>query len=340
MSGTKMKSRFSLTAASLPAISRVAMFVIIIVLGCLIDKTFLTPRNISNNFANASILIILGIGQTIAIITNGPDLSSGSIMTISAVVCAIGMKTYNLPFVVAILLGIALGAFLGMLNGYMIAYVGIPSFISTYGLQWAIFGFAYVILKGYVLYDFNETFRFIGNGNLFGVIPMPIVVMVICATLGTLLLRKTTFGRQCYAVGSNRICAGMSGIDTKKVILKAFIISGAMSAFAGVLFIARMNSVQADIGSAYLLPVLATVYMGGTSAAGGEGSIIGTVVGALVITMVTNCMNLLAVPSEWREAIIGVLIIGTVLLDVAAKRGMPLRKKQATTLAINSGAEN
>lgn len=326
MSGQRPGNFKKLSVEMVPALSRLAMLVLVIVMGCVIDPSFLSLRNISNNLANASILIVLGIGQTIAIITNGPDLSSGSIMTISGVLAAILMKNYNMNFVAAILLALLLGCFLGALNGSMIAYVGIPSFISTYGLQWAVFGFAYVILKGYVLYDFDHAFRFIGNGMLFGFLQMTTVVMAVFVILGVLLLKKTTFGRQCYAVGSNREAADMSGIDPRKIIMKAFIISGLLSAMTGILYVARMNTVQSDIGSAYLLPVLATVYMGGTSASGGEGGIIGTVVGALVMTMVTNCLNLLAVPSEWRDAIIGVLIILTVLLDITVKKRMSARK--------------
>lgn len=326
MSGSKLGNKKMLSVEMVPTVSRLAVLVLVIAMGCAIDPSFLSMRNISNNLANASILIVLGIGQTIAIITNGPDLSSGSIMTISGVLAAILMKNYNLNFVVAIMLALLLGSFLGALNGSMIAYVGIPSFISTYGLQWAVFGFAYVILKGYVLYDFNPSFRFIGNGMLFGFLQMTTVVMAVFVVLGVLLLKKTNFGRQCYAVGSNRETAQMSGIDPKKVIMKAFILSGFLSAVTGILYVARMNTVQSDIGSAYLLPVLATVYMGGTSAAGGEGGIVGTVVGALVMTMVTNCLNLLAVPSEWRDAIIGVLIILTVLLDITVKKRMSKRK--------------
>jgi len=192
-----------------------------------------------------------------------------------------------------------------------------------------VFGFAYVILQGYVLYDFNEAFRFIGNGTIFGFLQMPIVVMIVLVALGAFLLRRTNFGRMCYSVGSNRVAAGMSGINTKSVIMRAFILSGVLSAGAGILFVARMNAVQADIGNAYLLPVLATVYMGGTSAAGGEGGVLGTVIGAIVITVVTNCLNLLSVPSEWRDGIIGILIIGTVLLDSIVKNRIASRKQCA-----------
>ena len=329
MSEAGNRKRFHLSVGSLPTISRLLVLLVIIVLGYLVDTSFFSIRNISNNITNASILIVLGIGQTIAIITNGPDLSSGSIMTICAVVAAILIKNYEVNFVLAIVSALLLGGLLGALNGYMIAYVGIPSFISTYGLQWAVFGFAYVILRGYVLYDFSEAFRFIGNGTLFGFLQMPIVIMLILVILGILLLKKTTFGRKCYAVGSNPTCSVMSGINRKVVITQAFILSGVLSAFAGVMFVARMNAVQADIGNAYLLPVLATVYMGGTSATGGSGGILGTVVGALVITIVTNCMNLLSVPSEWRDAIIGVLIIVTVLMDSVVRNRIAHRKQPA-----------
>lgn len=316
----------SLNSNLMPAISRLAILLLIIIFGCIVDPSFLSMRNIGNILANASILIILGVGETVAIITAGPDLSSGSIMTMGGVITAILMKNYGVNFVIAILAGLVVGCLLGAINGYMIAYVKIPAFISTYGLQWAVFGFAYVVLQGYVLYDFDDTFRFIGNGTIFKYLSMAAVCMIVIVVIGILLLKCTTFGRKCYSVGSNAEQANMSGIDSKKVIMKAFIFSGLMSAAAGVLYVARMNSVQADIGSPYLLNVLAAVYMGGTSAAGGEGGIPGTIIGALAMTIITNCMNLLAVPSELRDAIIGVLIIGTVLMDTILRKRMAKRK--------------
>ena len=319
-------SRKLTSSSLLPAMSRFAVLLVIIILGCVIDPSFLSLRNIGNNLANASLLVILGVGETIAIVTNGPDLSAGSIMTMGGVVTAILMKSYHMNFAAAILAGLLAGCLLGALNGYMIAYVKIPAFISTYGLQWAVLGFAYVILNGYILYSFDESFRFIGNGWILNFISMASVCMVVIVIAGILLMKKTTFGRQCYSVGSNPIQAVMSGIDSKKVVMKAFIISGFTSAAAGILYVARMNSVQSDIGSSYLLNVLAAVYMGGTSAAGGEGGIPGTIAGALAMTMVVNCMNLLAVPSELRDAVIGVLIIGTVLFDTMLRKQLAKRK--------------
>lgn len=316
------KNYIELIKSKLPSLSRFGILLLLIILGCIIDPSFLSIRNISNNLANAGIMVILGVGATVAIITNGPDLSAGSIMTMGGVVTAILLKSYAVPFPIAIVAGLVCGGILGALNGLMIAYVKIPAFISTYGMQWAVFGFAYIILNGYVLYSFDESFRMIGNGMVFGYISTAAICAAIVAIIGFILLRKMKFGRQCYSVGSNRVQAEMSGINSKRVILKAFIFSGVVSAFAGVIYVARMNSVQSDIGSAYLLNVLAAVYMGGTSASGGEGGIGGTIIGALAMTIVVNCMNLLSVPSELRNAVIGILIIVTVLLDTIVNKRM------------------
>jgi len=300
--------------AVLAGFGRFTVFLLFCLIMSLVSPVFFSVRNISNVVTNACIMIILGVGETVTIITCGPDLSVGSILTITSVIAAIMVKG-GIHFGWAILAALALGVLLGWLNGFMIAKIGIPSFISTYGLQWAIFGFAYVILKGYVIYDFDPAFRFIGNGYVFGVIPAPIVVMVLTVLAGIFLLRKTTLGRCFYAVGANKDAARMSGIKVQRTTILAFMISGLLAALAGIILVARINACQADIGKPYLLPTIATVYMGGTSATGGQGGVIGTVIGALIMTVVENGMNLLGVPSVWRDAIIGALIIVTVLLD-------------------------
>lgn len=313
-----MKKRM-MTSGNVSAVSRMATLLIVVVIGCIASPDFLSGRNIGLIITNASILIILGIGQTVAIITSGPDLSAGSIMTICCVIASMMVKNGHVWFPLAMLAALCVGLMFGYLNGFMVAKVGIPSFISTYGLQWAVFGFAYVILRGYVMYDFPDDFRFIGNGKLLG-IDMPIIVMVIFVVIMHFVMTRTTQGRKFYAVGSNPVTAKMSGINSERTIIFAFMISGFFAAWAGIMFVARNNAVQSDIGKNYLLTVLATVYMGGTSPNGGEGTILGSVVGALIIQIVQNLMNLVAVPSDWRDAIIGALIIATVLSDLLLKK--------------------
>ena len=295
-----------------------ALVVLCIAIG-MFSPVFFSERNISITVTNACVLIILGVGNTITIITRGPDRSTGSILTITAVVAALMVKAgifFGFAFGAALLFGAAIG----LVNGLMIARVGLPSFISTYGLQWAVFGFAYAILKGYVVYDFEPDFRYIGNHNLFGFLPMPIVVMVLVVLAGYFLLRKTTLGRRFYAVGANTDAAYMSGIDVSKTVIIAFVISGVLAALGGLVLVARINAIQADIGAQYLLTTIAVVYMGGTSATGGQGGVFGTVVGALIMTVVENAMNLFGVPSMWRNSIVGALIIVTVLIDLQLKR--------------------
>lgn len=315
----KLTERFDLEF--LVALARLSVLVIIIVIMSLISERFLTVENFSNIGANASINIILGIGLTIAIITAGPDLSVGSILSITAVIAAIFIKNQGMFFLGGMLAALAAGALIGLLNGFMIAKIGIPSFISTYGLQWAVFGFAYVLLKGYVIYSFEVDFRFIGNGYLLG-IPMPIIMMAITFLVFSFILKKTTLGRAFYAVGANREAAEMSGIKVKQTIMIAFVISGFLAALAGLVLIARVNAVEATIGAPFLLPTLAAVYMGGTSSFGGKGSLWGTVIGALIMTIVQNGMNLLGIPAVWRDAVIGVLIIVTVLTDQWIRRSL------------------
>jgi len=292
----------------------VALFLACLVMS-IVSPVFFSARNLSNIITNACVMTILGVGLTITTITCGPDLSVGSTMTITSVIAAIMVKS-GIFFGWAILAALVLGLLLGLLNGILIAKIGIPVFVSTYGLQWAIFGFAYVILKGYVIYDFDPLFRFVGNGYLFDVIPMPIIVMLVVVALGYFILKKTTLGRRFYAVGANRDMAKMSGVNVGMTTIWAFIICGFLSAVAGIVLVARINACQADIGKNYLLPTIATVYMGGTSAAGGKGGVFGTLIGALIMTVVENGMNLIGVPSVWRGTIIGALIIITVLVNI------------------------
>lgn len=300
-------------------LARIGVFALLCIFMAILSPVFLSIRNISNVITNASVLVILGVGETITIVAAGTDLSLGSILTITSVIAVILLKA-GVPYGLAMVVALLFGLILGLINGLLIAKIKLPPFISTYGLQWAIFGFAYVILRGYVLYDFDEKFRFIGNGYLFNTIPMPIVVMFFVVIAGIFLMRRTTLGREFYAIGANKETATMSGINVDKVVILAFSISGMLAALAGIVLVARINAVQANIGAPYLLPTIAAVFLGGTSPVGGQGGITGTVIGALIMTIVQNGMNLMGVPSVWREAIVGLMIIITLFLDIMARK--------------------
>jgi len=280
---------------------------------------FLNMNNLLNIVRNASILIIIGVGETITLTARDVDLSVGSVLSLTSVVAAIMLNRYGIPFPLAILAALLIGAALGLLNGLLITYVGLPPFIATYGTLWVLFGFAYLILQGAVIYGFPAGFRVIGNGHLFG-IPMPIVVMTVVFLTGYFLLHHTTLGRRFFATGANLETARMSGIKVERVIIAAYAISGFLAAVAGLVLIAYTNGSEARIGDSYLLPVMAVVVMGGTSLAGGQGNLVGTLVAALIMAVIHNGMNILAVPAIWQSLVVGLLIIGTVLADQGLRK--------------------
>jgi len=275
---------------------------------------FLNIRNLLNIVRNASILIIIGVGQTITLTAKDVDLSIGSVLSLTSVVAAIMLNKFGIASPVVILVALLIGALLGLINGLLITAVGLPPFIATYGMLWVLFGFAYLILQGAVIYGFPPGFRVIGNGALGG-IPMPIIVMAAVFLCGYVVLYQTTLGRRFFATGANLEAARMSGIKVDQVVVVAYVISGFLAALAGLVLIAYTNGSEARIGDSYLLPVLAVVVMGGTSLAGGQGNLVGTLIAALIMAVIHNGMNILAVPAIWQSFVVGVLIIGTVLAD-------------------------
>jgi ribose transport system permease protein len=275
---------------------------------------FLNGNNLLNIVRNASILIIIAVGQTITLTAKDVDLSVGSVLSLTSVLAAIMLKNYEFGVPAAILAALLAGAFLGFINGLLITYLGLPPFLATYGMLWVLFGFAYLILRGNVIYGFPSTFRVIGNGHLFG-IPMPIIVMLIVFIAGYFILYHTTLGRRFFATGANIETAKMSGVKVDRVVITAYVISGFLAALAGLVLIAYTNGSEARIGDNYLMPVLAVVVMGGTSLAGGQGNLMGTLVAALIMASIHNGMNILAVPAIWKSLVVGLLVIAAVLAD-------------------------
>jgi len=280
---------------------------------------FLNSNNLLNIVRNASILIIIAIGQTITLTAKDVDLSVGSVLSLTSVTAAIMLKTYGIPAPVVMVAALLAGALLGLVNGLLITYVGLPPFIATYGMLWVLFGFAYLLVRGEVIYGLPAGFRFIGNGHLFG-IPTPIIVMLIVFIASYFVLYHTTLGRRFFATGANMEMARMSGVKVGQVVILAYVISGFLAALAGLVLIAYTNGADARTGDNYLLPVLAVVVMGGTSLAGGQGNLVGTLVAALIMASIHNGMNILAVPAIWKSLVVGVLIIGAVLADQGLRR--------------------
>jgi ribose transport system permease protein len=215
----------------------------------------------------------------------------------------------------------ALGAGLacGIVNGLLVSYARIPSFIATYGMMWILTGVTYYYMAGETIHGFPPGFRQLGSGYLFGV-PMPVFVMVVFLAIGALFAQRTIWGQQIYAIGANPVAARLSGVPVERRLVLVYTVSGAMAGLASLIILARINSAQGDIGEELTLPAIAAVLVGGTSLFGGSGTVAGTLIGALLLTVVLNGMNLLQINSSWQPLATGIIILLAVWIDTRTRR--------------------
>jgi ribose transport system permease protein len=293
-----------------------AVFIICVVLS-FASEAFLTTNNLLNVLRQASLLFFMASGLTLVILTANIDLSIGATVGLSACVAATVIKATGSPWIGAAV-GIGIGALVGLANGVLVTKLRIPSFIATYGMLWVAHGATYYYMGGQSVYGFPAEFRALGSGYFLG-IPIPIYLMVAFLLLGNLFLNRTTFGQQIYAVGANAVAARLSGVPVKRRLILVFVTSGAMAGLASIIFLARLNSAEGDIGEALTLPAIAAVVIGGTSLFGGVGSLFGTLVGCLILTLVLNGMNLMNVNANWQPLVTGFIVILAVWLDMKTR---------------------
>lgn len=279
----------------------------------ILSPRFLTNSNLFNVLRQTSLNAIIAVGMTFVILTGGIDLSVGSILAFSSAVAA-NLAHNGVSAAVAILVGLAIGTILGLLNGLIITQGNIPPFIATLAMMTMARGATLVYSEGQPITGLGDGFYFIGNGYI-GQIPLPVVITIIALLLGYYILTQTRTGRYIYAVGSNENAAKLTGINTKHVKTLVYAISGFTAALSGIIIISRLNSAPPTVGSGAELDAIAAVVLGGTSLAGGEGHIAGTFIGALIIGVLNNGLNLLNVSSYYQQFAKGVVILIAVLLD-------------------------
>ena len=304
-------------------LSRLVLLFALCLLLSLLAPHFLRTENLLNIVRQAAILNILGIGMTVVILTGGIDLSNGAVLALSSCVSAIYLKEGgSIP--VGILISLGIGLACGLINGWMVARVLIPPFVITYAMMFFARGLAYIVLKGKIMYGFSKTFRFLGAGYLFSV-PTPIVLSGLILLIFYFLLRYTPFGADLYAVGSDEESSRLSGIKTRNRILWVYALSGLLSAFAGIIYTSRLNAAEPVIGESFPLDAIAAVVLGGTLLEGGEGTVMGTMVGALIITVIINGMNLLGIPSLLQSFALGCIILAMIASQYfgGSLRGIP-----------------
>jgi ribose transport system permease protein len=283
------------------------------------SPNFLTLSNSFDVMRQVSINAVIAFGMTLAILLGGIDLSVGSILAVSSVLAAMTMKSGHDAGVAA---GIALlaGAAMGSLNGIVIALGNVAPFIATLGTMTLLRGAALVLSNGSPISDFSSNaFATLGGGYVARLIPVPVVVMLAMFAVFWFVLTRTIFGRHVYATGGNAEAATLSGVNTGRVQILVYTISGAMAALAGVILTSRLDSAQPTAGAGYELDAITAVVLGGTSLAGGRGWIFGTLVGALLIGVLNNGLNLMGISAFYQQVVKGAVILLAVLLDRGGK---------------------
>jgi ribose transport system permease protein len=299
-------------------IYRLSAALLICIILSLLNDSFLSLGNILNVLRQASLLFFIASGLTLVVLTAGLDLSVGANVALSACLAGTVIQHTGSPLL-GILTGLLAGGIVGLLNGVMVTALRIPSFIATYGMLWVLNGLTYWYMAGETIHGFPPGFRQIGSGYLLG-LPIPVYLLLIFLAIGTAFAQRTTWGQEIYAVGANPVAARLSGIPVARRLLLVYCVSGTMAGLASIIFLARLNSAEADIGESLTLPAIAAVLIGGTSLFGGVGTVFGTFIGALILTLVLNGMNLLSVNANWQPFITGVIVILAVWLDMTTRR--------------------
>lgn len=297
---------------------------------------FLTFDNLSNVARQSAFVAILAVGQTFVILTGGIDLSVAAIAALAGSVTAVlltqplemfGVDFGFVPAPLAILIGLLIGVVAGALNGWLISKFKIPDFIATLGTMTAFRGVALLVTDGMPVPSFNatrqlpETLTWVGGGQLFGV-PVSALIALLCAVAGWYVLRYTALGRAIYAVGGNRAAAHSSGISITRTKIMTYAISGLLAAVAGIVLVGRLNSGNALMAEGEELRSIASVVIGGTNLFGGEGGVWGSIIGATIIGVLGNGLNLLDVSPFWQRIAQGVVIVVVVIFDQWRRRSM------------------
>lgn len=317
------KARKQLSAADIMQRYGILLaFIAVCLVLAIVNENFLSSRNILNVLRQTAINGILAIGMTFVILARGIDLSVGSVVALAGIVAASLATTSSTamvaggpyPALLAIAVGLGVGALCGFVSGIVVARFNVPSFVATLGMLSAARGLTLLYADGKPVPALTPEFRFIGAGNIGG-IPVPVIIFGLVFVIAWWVLNHSRFGRHVYAAGGNPHAAIVSGISVSRIRMWVFVISGVLAGLAGMVLAARTGSALTQAGIAYELDAIAAVVIGGTSLAGGVGRITGTLIGALLIGVMNNGLDLMGVESYYQQVIKGILIVAAVMLD-------------------------
>ena len=294
---------------------------IFIVVFSALNTQFLTPGNLLNILRQISMFGIVVVGYTMVMISGGCDMSVGGQLAL----CGMFAATLNVTYGLAVILTLMLGALFGLINGLLMNVFNIMPLIVTLGTMLFFQGASYIISGGVAIFGLSDSFKFIGQGYL-GFVPLPIVILLVIGVLGYIVLHKTYFGRQIYAMGGNPEAARLAGVNIKKYRLAVFTITGILAAVAGIIMAARTGSAQPSAGASYPFDCMTAVVLGGVSFAGGSGSMLGAMMGVIIIGVLNNGMQLIGMDSNMINCVKGIVLLIAIGIDSVQRTGKKAKK--------------
>jgi ribose transport system permease protein len=295
----------------------ISLFLILILMWIVLgffSPYFFTTNNLLQITLQAAVMALIAAGETFVIISGGIDLSVGSVFAFSAMVTGIVMRDTN-SLGLALVAGLAAGSLLGLVNGLGVARLGLPPFIVTLGMMSAARGFALLLNNGTPIFAVTEGFNVLGQTRLGGVVPLPTLIVFGVYLICWFILRYTPFGRFTYSIGSNNEASRLSGVPVSRTLIGVYMLCGLLTALAGLIESSRLNSTQPASGVGYELDAIGAVVIGGASLFGGEGNILASLVGALVIATIRNGLNILGISAFWQNVATGAIIVLAVYID-------------------------
>jgi len=301
-----------------------ASLIVIFLFFSIASSSFLNYDNVTAILFSTVVIGLLALGTTFVIITGGIDLSVGTGMTLCAVMAGVLITKSGLPVLAGVIGAVLFGGLIGLVNGFNVSILGIPPFIATLAMMLVAQGLALVISNSTPIYFTDSpSYTQISSGHLFGVdFPNAVLVLAVGVVISAILINKTILGRYTYSIGSNEEATALSGISVRRWKIVIYTLGGLFTGLAGVMISARLASAQPGTGLGYELQAIAAVVIGGTSLSGGKGSIVGTIIGALIISVLNNGLQIMSIPQEWQNVILGIVILVAVYADMARKRAV------------------
>lgn len=300
---------------SIPEMGTILPLIFMFILIGSVNRNFFATANLIDVFRATSYTFIIAAPLTLLLISGGSDLTIGAVTNLGGVAVAWGMTIFGWGIVPSVLFALSMGAVAGVLKSFIVVKANLPAFIATLGLSYVINGFVLVMTSGVPVTGLPQAFRSLGQGKLFGSVYYTVIIALVVGVLVQIVLSKTKLGREICAVGGNRETANLAGINTDKVKFITNITVSIFAAFAGVMMASRFNSAQTDAGTGTELTILASVIIGGTSMMGGSGTVIGSLLGCLLLAVINNGLVLMGVSSYYQNLIFGSLLVLSLFID-------------------------